>query len=249
MKKRYFHAAGKKVLTWIYPPRCVICDRILRTREAGCCPECTPSLPWAEEPLCMSCGKLLGSMEEEYCEDCRIHGHYFTQGRGVFLYEGGVRRSLYRIKFQNRRDYLSFYGKAVCISMEKYWKRWKPEVIVPVPMHPRKKRKRGYNQSELLAEEISRLTGIPTDRRLLRCVRLTAEQKSLDRKGRQANLYGCFRAEPGQKIKRRILVIDDVYTTGSTMDEVSRVLKNAGAEAVYFTVLCTGKQAGKRKRR
>jgi ComF family protein len=122
-----------------------------------------------------------------------------------------------------------------------YLPRWQPSVIVPVPMHPHKKRIRGYNQAELLACEVSRRTGIPVRTDLVRCVHLTRDQKQLDRKGRMQNLKGSFRMDGTLPAGTAVLLLDDVYTTGSTLDELSSVLRAHGAANIYFVVLCTGK--------
>ena len=119
---------------------------------------------------------------------------------------------------------------------------WRPEILIPVPMHRRKKRCRGYNQAELLAEEISRLTGIRAEKNVLRCTRMHSEQKMLSRKDRRKNLKGCFAvSEECQKQFARVLLVDDVYTTGSTLDEIADVLKRAGVKQIFFVVLCIGK--------
>lgn len=193
----------------------------------------------------MKCGKAVETESKEYCDDCRRQEHYFDRGTAAFTYNRDLRRSVYRMKAENRRDYLEFYAEAMVQAASKYLEYWQPEAILPVPMHPKKMRKRGYNQSELLAGKISRITGIPLERRLLQCVRLTSSQKELDRKGRMKNLRGSFAAaEPFPRISR-VLVVDDIYTTGSTMDEISRVLKAQGVQCVFFVVLCAG--IGKRR--
>lgn len=137
---------------------------------------------------------------------------------------------------------MPFFAQSMARPLTGCLGRWQPEVILPVPMHPRKRRRRGYNQSELLAKELARLTGIPMKKDALRCVRLTADQKRLNRRDRQENLRGSFIAEQSFTVFRRVLLVDDVYTTGSTMDELSRVLKHRGVQRVYFVVLCIGKE-------
>lgn len=122
-----------------------------------------------------------------------------------------------------------------------YLKRWNPQLIIPVPMHPRKKAARGYNQAELLAEKLSEQTGIPYEDQLLVCIKKTKVQKTLGQKERRRNLHGSFRAAGRIRNLDRVLVVDDVYTTGSTMDEIAGTLKAAGVRTVYFLVLCTGK--------
>lgn len=233
--------AGEKGLDLLFPRRCPLCDRILRREERLCCQECEKKLPWVQAPTCMKCGKSISQGERELCEDCAGICHSFDRGAAAFTYTGALRKSVYRMKFQNRRDYLDFYGEAIALAGEGLLAQWKPQALVPVPMHWRKKRSRGYNQSELLAEKVSRLTGIPVDRGLLICVRYTRSQKVLDRRERLQNLKDSFVVRQGEAIPQRVVVIDDVYTTGSTMDAVSRALKDAGISQVNFLTLCIGK--------
>lgn len=245
--KTYAGKTGETAIRLLYPPRCPLCDQIRPIRVSPgslVCEDCREKLPWAAEPLCMKCGKPVGVPEREFCEDCESAGHLFEQGRAAFTYSGLIRKSVYRMKFQNRRDYLDFYAYAMVLAGEQYLRYWRPEVLVPVPMHWKKRAARGYNQAELLAERISRLTGIPCERKLLRCVHYTGDQKELGRRERLRNLRGCFEVcLPGKRafVPLRILLIDDVYTTGSTLDEAARVLREAGAQHLFFLVLCTGK--------
>jgi len=226
----------------LYPPRCVCCDALLGRLEDGCCPQCDARLPRILGPVCMKCGKPVVSNEKEYCDDCRKYAHIFDRGIAAFTYTGSLRRSVYRMKRQNRRDYLSFYAKEMTGVLQTVLSVWRPEILIPVPMHRRKKRCRGYNQAELLAEEISRLTGIRAEKNVLRCTRMHSEQKMLSRKDRRKNLKGCFAvSEECQKQFARVLLVDDVYTTGSTLDEIADVLKRAGVKQIFFVVLCIGK--------
>lgn len=242
----YTKICGKKLLVLLYPQRCPFCDEVLGREEKKelCCSSCREKLPWVKGPVCMKCGKPVGSAEAEYCPDCQKSHHIFDQGAAVFTYSGCMPGSIYRLKASNRRDYIDFFAAAMKRQSGKYLKRWQPQVILTVPMHPRKRAARGYNQAELLAERFGELTGIPVDQNILCCIRKTKVQKSLGRSARQKNLRGSFVVQKDLGNLRRVLVIDDVYTTGSTMDEIARTLKKAGVEQVYFWVLCTGR--GKR---
>ncbi|MCD7885079.1 MAG: ComF family protein [Lachnospiraceae bacterium] len=234
---------------WMYPPRCPCCDAIRPVGASGldcACEDCGGRLPWVREPSCMLCGKPLDDPQMELCRDCVRTRHLFDGGRAAFTYSGRIRHSVYRMKFQNRRDYLDFFAAAMSLSLEPYLPAWQPEVLVPIPMHARKRAARGYNQAELLAEKISARTGIPCEKHLLRCVRYTGNQKELDRSGRLRNLRGSFEVCFGF-LPQRVLLVDDVYTTGSTMDEAARALKSAGVRQVFFVVLCTGDQTGGRR--
>lgn len=189
----------------------------------------------------MKCGKPVADERTEYCDDCKRQRHFFDQGVAAFTYTGALRASVHKMKSANRRDYLPFFAESMTQVLMMRLSSWRPELILPVPMHPKKQRRRGYNQSELLAVRIGDITGIPVEKTLLRCTKITPSQKELDRKERMKNLYNSFAVcEPFPKVSR-VLLVDDVYTTGSTMDEVSRILKSQGVQHVFFAVLCTGK--------
>lgn len=235
-------ALGAYILRLFYPPRCPICDAMIGIGQDGCCEYCVDSLPWVSGTRCMKCGRQLVDVRAEYCSDCKKVRHFFDEGAAAFTYSGHMRDSVYRMKFQNRRDYMPFFAGAMAQVLADHLAQWQPDVILPVPMHPHKRRRRGYNQSELLAEELARFTGIPVKKDILRCVRLTEDQKKLDRRARRKNLRGSFAVERRFSEFRRVLLVDDIYTTGSTMDELSRVLKLYGVQQVYFIVLCIGKE-------
>ena len=179
-------------------------------------------------------------MEEEYCEDCRKGAHHFTEGRSIFWYGEIWRQSLVRFKYYGCREYGDFYAKAMSVFGKKYLERWKPDLIVPVPLHPRKKRMRGFNQAAYLAERLSDLTGIPWNEHLVKKIRSTRSQKKLNAIQRRQNLKNAYRVT--EKITGfSVLVVDDVYTTGSTADAMAMCLFEAGAEKVYFLTICAGR--------
>lgn len=179
------------------------------------------------------------SEEEEYCLDCRNHFGAFTQGRGIFPYDSKMRYSITRYKYFGCREYGRFFGKALYLYGKDAIRRWKPDVIVPVPLHWRKQRRRGFNQAEFLAQELSGYVGIPVDNTLIKKMKSTKSQKKLDAAQRRKNLQEAFQVV-GNPSRKRILLIDDVYTTGSTMDVLSRGLLEKGAEEVFFLTVCIG---------
>ena len=115
---------------------------------------------------------------------------------------------------------------------------WNPDVIIPIPMYKRKKRQRGYNQAEILAKCLGKRLQIPVDTKSLVRVRKTIPQKSLGRKEREINLKNAFKTSTNALELKKVLLVDDIYTTGVTMDEAAKVLWMAGAEEVHFLVLC-----------
>ena len=233
---RFAKQAVKSAAGLLYPPRCPLCDRIIPLGKGRVCGECQRKLPWIVQPYCLRCGKTLDSLEKEYCRDCLSHPHEFTQGIAAFRYEKAMRVSIRRMKFSNRREYLDFYAEAMVFRAGKWLPLWKPERILPVPMHWMKKNRRGYNQSELLAKKIGELTGIPVLYHAVRKLRSTKDQKELSGQERRSNLKDAFEVSGGLSGIKSVLVIDDVYTTGSTMDEISRTLKCAGVRNVFFLV-------------
>lgn len=234
--------AGRFFLDLIYPRRCPICERILGRREGTVCSECRKKLPYIREPLCKKCGKPVGKEEQEFCEDCERGRHLFVCGRSVFLYEKAFRRSIHRMKFQNRREYLDFYAEEMAREGERYLKAWKIRTIVPVPMNRRKRKERGFDQSLLLARKLGERTGIFVAENCVIRHRYTKAQKELSAKERRKNLQGAFSLREGCVLREPVLLVDDIYTTGATMDEISRVLRRSGIGEIYFLALCSGRK-------
>lgn len=230
----------KHFLNVLYPRCCPVCHEILADQNRLICERCERELQPVKHPRCFKCGKPVEE-GEEYCLDCRSHPHIFTQGRGIFLYDERMRRSITRYKYYGCREYGYFYGRAMCRYGRDEIERWKPDLIVPVPLHKSKERSRGFNQSAVLAEVLSRFTGIPSDCMLVRKVVRTRSQKKLTAHQRQENLKKAFCVTKPVK-GRKILVVDDVYTTGSTMDAMASCLMEKGAENVYFLTVCIGKR-------
>ena len=228
----------------LYPNRCPVCDRVLFCAEESggglVCPECDKKLQRIRQPFCLRCGRKLKDAGEEYCLPCKKHAHGFVQGRGVWVYGGAVRPMLYRYKYSNRRDYTSFFAEAALQLHREWIMRIGIEVLVPVPLHWSRKRRRGYNQAELFAGALSERTGIPMDASLVQRVRRTAPQKKLSGPERKNNLKNAFKISKNVVQYKKVLLIDDIYTTGSTMDAVASVLRRAGVGGVYFLCISIG---------
>lgn len=227
-----------KLLNFLYPRCCPLCHQILKDQRAMICENCSVSLKPIRQPYCKKCGRPVDE-EEEYCKDCMSEKHQFEEGRGIFLYQGKMKESLIKYKYYGHREYGAFYAAAICRYAEKEIRRWRPELIVPVPLHKKKKRARGFNQAGDLAEKIGAYFGIPVFSELVSKKEHTKSQKKLNAAARKRNLKGVFSVTE-RLDGRRVLVIDDVYTTGSTMDAIASALKEKGAERVYFLAVCIG---------
>lgn len=237
-KKQILGKVGEELISLLFPPRCPVCDEILPVGQQVCSP-CREFLLWAKEPVCMRCGRTLGREETEYCTDCRVKKHLFSQGRAVFLYGGKIRRSLYRFKYYGRREYASFYATEAARLWESWIKSKGVEAIVPVPMYRRKERLRGYNQAEVFAQALGKKLKLPV-RNLVRRTRDTVPQKELNERERKHNVKNAFQLQSDIVKYKRVLLVDDIYTTGSTMDAVTEVLLDAGIMEVYFICISIG---------
>ncbi len=231
------------LLHLLYPKRCPICDRIVYTplmsREYPICSTCQDRVEYASEPSCKKCGKPLTDERREFCQDCTRHNHLFDQGKALWVYKGCVKESIYRLKYGNRREYALSYAQELARRYGSWIRRRKIEVLVPIPLHRKRRRQRGYNQAELIARELGRILELPVDARALMRHHNTKPQKELDDKERRSNLKEAFGAS--ETPWRRVLLVDDIYTTGSTMDGASGALRKAGVTEIYFLSVSIGR--------
>jgi len=227
------------IIKLLWPEVCPFCGKVYRK---GICPACRILLKELEikQPYCMKCGKPLRRQEQEYCYDCENTVHYFEKGRALWLHKPPVSNSIYQFKYHNQRAFAKHYANEMLKQMEATIREWNPEIIIPIPLHKRRKRKRGYNQSALLAKELSERLYIPFAENILIRNRYTEPQKKLGHVLRKRNLHNAFTVVKPVKMIKRVLLIDDIYTTGNTLNEAARKLKEAGIENVYFLTVSIG---------
>jgi ComF family protein len=238
-----------RALDIIYPRHCPICDDVIpafyfdkgKFKKGGIIHSgCLKNIEFVTGSTCLKCGKPIGEdSDEEYCPDCMGRKHLFLRGYSVFVYRS-ISGSIYRFKYMGRQEYARFYGLATRKRLGKTLKGLGIEAIVPVPMYSKKQRKRGYNQAEVYGEEVSKLLGIPLYRNLVKRVRNTLPMKELDASGRRNNLKKAFIIAKNDVKFKCVLIIDDIYTTGSTIDEIAHEFQMAGAEKIYFLTLAIG---------
>lgn len=163
----------------------------------------------------------------------------FDRGRSVFFYNDKMQAVTASVINTYGNETMRNIMRSLCHYMEREIRMWKPDLIVPVPMHPRKQRERGFNQAADLAEKAGGILKIPMSDQVVKKTKATRSQKKLNAAERKQNLRMAFQATE-RLDGLRILVIDDVYTTGSTIEAMAHVLKAAGADKVFFVTLCTG---------
>lgn len=225
-------------LQMLYPRRCPVCDEIVRQQGEKICLECMRRLKLLTPPWCMRCGARVPE-GEEYCRECRERKHFYERGRLLYEY-GSAAEAIYRFKYAGRREYADFFGEQAAEYLGDFIGNIRPDGLVPIPLHRRRAATRGYNQAELLAGAIGKRTGIPVYPGMLVRVRNTVPQKKLNSEERQNNLKKAFNMGRNDVKLKSIIVIDDIYTTGATIDEAARTLREAGAENVSFITLARG---------
>ncbi len=229
-----------KFLDILYPKRCALCDCVVSGREHPVCLQCRDEVKPITGPRCLRCSKPIDSDEKEFCLDCERHEFSFDCGFAVFLYCGKIKASIARYKYGGRQEYGRFYGEMLNLFASSYVTSWKPEALIPVPVHAGKLSKRGYNQAKVLADVLGKIWDIPVDSRSMKRRKKTRAQKNLDPAERRRNLREAFTLVQEVRYKTAVLV-DDIYTTGSTVDTLARLLKEHGVERVYFLTVCIGR--------
>lgn len=227
------------LLRLLFPERCIFCERVLPFGEKWICEACSLQEKYLTGDICMKCGKQLLEEEEEYCPDCKRIPHKFRRGIALYQYPL-VAPALYRFKYGGKKKYASFFGEEISKYMEEILRDWKVQGIVPVPMYRKKQRKRGYNQAQCLAREIGRRLCLPVYDGLVIRSRNTVPMKNLNPEQRRNNLKNAFHIVPiGVKLDN-IVIVDDIYTTGSTVDSIAELLIAYGVKNVYVITLAIG---------
>jgi len=223
-----FSRLRSSALDLLFPLSCVVCGR----DGSYLCPACETELPRLEEPYCQRCAD---PNEEGVCDWCGAQPPAFDGVRAPYLMEGAVRDMVHSFKYQNLRAAAPELGQLLSAYLDSNPIR--ADVLVPVPLHPRRERERGYNQAELLARELSKRTGLPLASRAIRRLRNTPPQVSLSGYDARARaMRDAFECQPDVG-RQRVLLVDDVVTSGSTMSVCATALKSAGARSVWGLAL------------
>lgn len=238
--------AGEGAAELLFPRVCPVCGEPLPFLQKGRLkvhPLCYARLHRIRSPFCMKCGKELDDPQSEYCPDCIRTPRSFVSGRGLWRYDRASKQAVFALKYKNRPEHAAFFAECLFMYYGSWIRRVRPDCIVPVPVSREKRRQRGYNQAELIAEELGERLGIPVRGDILKRLRSTDPQKELDRAQRLRNLQHAFYADPNLILEGgRYLLLDDVYTTGATAECCTRALLKAGADQVWFLAACIGQQ-------
>lgn len=237
--KAFLEYSRQAAADLLFPRRCPVCGGVAMPKGRLICPACLKQLSFVSSPACMKCGKEIGSREQEYCADCIRRKKSFTRGFALLNYDSRAAVSMAAVKYHNKREYLDFYARAAALRFKKQFRQAGIQVIVPVPVHASRLKARGFNQAAVLAEKLSAELGIPWEELLIR-VKKTDPQKSLGSAERLKNLRGAFEAEQEAGKWERVLLVDDIYTMGSTAEICSRALLKTGVKQVFVFAVCIG---------
>ncbi len=226
----------KSILDALFPENftCEICGKEVFDGQR-LCGDCKATVTFNDEKTCPKCGRKtnLG----ELCMECKYKAPLYDKAVSALVYDGGAKKLV--IDFKNSKPYLKEYFAD--LLKDKCAKFSDADGIVAVPMTEKSRRKRGYNQSELLAKALSKKLGVPFIKRAIEKIKQTEWQKSLSKSEREQNLKGCFKADRNLVAGKNLIVVDDVMTTGATADAICQELKKRGAAKVYFAAVASVK--------
>lgn len=213
------------ILNLIFPPKCIFCKDIMKlTCKTEICEKCYSKIPFILEP------KII--FKSKYCDGfiacCK--------------YKGIIKRAIKDYKYYNKSSYYRSLATVINRTLENMTNELKFDIIIGVPLHNKKLIQRGYNQSELIANHLSKLTGVLHKSNLIKRIRYTNSQSFLNKAERYVNIKDAFSITNSEEIEgKNILLVDDILTTGNTLNECSKTLKEFGANKVYAVVVATGK--------
>jgi len=214
----------------ILPARCLVCRQPAQDRLA-LCTTCHGELPY-NDTACMSCARPLSSVGM-VCGHCQQYPPHYDLAISALRYKDEARQLILELKFQEKLRNARLLAR---LFHDRLQGHQLPDAMIPVPLHPKRLRERGYNQSLELARELHKLTGIAIDGRSSRRSRYTERQADLPLKDKKGNVKNAFEIT-GKLLVKHVAIVDDVMTSGHTVDEFARVLKKSGVKKVDVWII------------
>lgn len=214
-----------QAIGWLlFPPKCVLCGRLLQWRQMDLCPNCRAKLNRDPPPI--------------------RSGDYFTSCLSLGFYEEKLRQSIQRYKFGGRNGYAAAYGRLLAMRLTDT-PQAQAELVTWVPISRRRRRFRGYDQAELLARAVAKELGLPVGGTLQKIIDNPPQSRQTSAAQRRSNVMGVYRAHGTPVRGLRVLLVDDIITTGATIGECSMMLRAAGAKEVLCATLAVTPKQGK----
>jgi ComF family protein len=237
----------------IYPPRCQVCDQFLVRNHTGLetgspiCPSCAEGFQTLTNPHCTICARPFEAAtgENHLCESCLRKRPLFRVIEAPYLYEGSLKTVIHRFKYGGRSGLAGFLGPLLASFARGHRPGAKHALVMPIPLHPRRLRERGFNQSKLLSEHVAKELSAELDFLSLKRIRYTLPQTGLGKDERRKNVQGAFRLRRSGRVSgRTVFLVDDVATTGNTLNACAKTLLKGGADKVFCLVLARTAKPG-----
>ncbi len=257
------------ILDAVFPAKCLVCSRLFKppvapgsvqpTRtaskiidtftefyqllSASCCPDCLKDFVAISSPICECCGMMFKGREDDnhLCGECLMQPKKFRMARAALACDPQLMAVIHRFKYAGKSQLARPLGRLILGVYLRHWQNEKVDLILPIPLHPKRMRRRGFNQSYLLIDSwksfckpmADELSTIPVKTDVLSRAQATLPQTGLGRQQRLHNIKGAFKVRIPEKVcGKKVLLVDDVYTTGATVNECARILLKAGAQIV-----------------
>jgi ComF family protein len=231
----------KAILDILFPPLCHVCRSFISEQtEIHLCQPCREKIRVVGSPLCTICGVPFATENgsDHTCGHCLTHRRQFAGARAATFFEGPLQELIHRFKYGKKLQLSRPLGLLTAAALGDYHPARTADYLVPVPLHRRRLQERGFNQSQLIGQVLAKNWGIPLSVHNLRRIRWTAPQTGLTAAERERNIRGAFAVSSPETLKgKRLLLVDDVYTTGSTVSECAKTLHLAGAEVVHVVTV------------
>ena len=238
----------------LFPRHCPVCREVLpfpydlSSLSSLICEDCISELSFIGKKSCHKCGRSLNKEQPEdnskgplLCSGCQKHIRLFERNYSLLNYGQLERELMSDIKYHGRKQYIDVFSLLISLRFSEIIRSMAPDVVIPVPIHEKRMKKRGFNQAKLLGEGISRFTGVKCSDSLLLRILDTKAQKGLGYEGRILNLQNAVWADAYSCTGLgTVLVVDDIYTTGSTLEACTEALLKAGVKKVYGICICAG---------
>jgi len=239
-----FKTLADTALGFIYPNVCQLCGEVrAASKEGFVCSHCWEQVRFIKPPFCQRCGlPFQGALTAAFeCTNCRDLEFHFCSARSAVIAKGVTLEVIHRYKYRRAFWFEPFLADLLIREALPVLRREKWDCIVPVPLHPAKQRQREFNQAERLANCLSAVAAIPVDTTLLKRVAATMTQTKLSREKRAENMRNAFTMKNRRKLNcERVILFDDVFTTGATTDACAKVLRAAGASEVCVWTVARG---------
>lgn len=216
--------------------KCLVCDTELsQNTHYSLCDKCLQALPYNNGKTCLKCGAPIHSMAK-HCLNCKNHSFKFTRCYAPLKYNGLATKLIKDLKYNNKKYYSQTLGNLIVSSYIE--NNLNCDIVIPVPLHAKRQQARGFNQAELLCTMLQEKLTLFVDTKSVVRLKNTLTQTHLKKSEREQNVKDAFKVLDKNAVKgKTVLIVDDVYTTGSTLNELSKVLLKSGAQKVYCITL------------